>query len=68
VNLLITEVAHFPAARLFDFLFKKSIQKILLTHLPTEWVANEEKLFESARAALPGKDVTIARDGMRVEI
>src|ERR1700736_6146935 len=52
VNLLITEVAHFPAARLFDFLSKKSIQKILLTHLPTEWVANEEKLFESARAAL----------------
>jgi ribonuclease BN (tRNA processing enzyme) len=68
VDLLITEVAHFPATKLFEFLSKKSIYEILLTHLPPEWLGKEEILLSSARAALPGKAVTIASDRMQLEI
>jgi len=68
VDLLITEVAHFPPAKLFQFLSTKSIDRVLLTHLPTEWTGKEQKLLKSAREALPAKAVTIASDKMRLEI
>jgi ribonuclease BN (tRNA processing enzyme) len=68
INLLVTEVAHFPPSSLFEYLAAKSIDKILLTHLPKEWVGREALLLESAREALPGKTVTIACDKMRIEI
>jgi ribonuclease BN (tRNA processing enzyme) len=68
VDLLITEVAHFPPASLFDFLSEKSIDCILLTHLPKEWVGREEVLLEQARIALPGRRILIARDKMRVQV
>jgi ribonuclease BN (tRNA processing enzyme) len=68
VDLLITEVAHFPSTELFQFLSTKSIHKILLTHLPTEWLGKEELLLNNASAALPDIAVTIASDRMRLEI
>ena len=68
VDFLVTEVAHFPATELFQFLSTRSIHEILLTHLPTEWLGREEILLKSARAALPGKTVTIATDRMRLKI
>lgn len=67
VDLLITEVAHFPPAELFRFLSTKSIKKVLLTHLPQEWTGREEILLKNAREALPTKAVTIASDKMRLE-
>ena len=68
VDLLVTEIAHFPSTRLFQFLSTKSVDKVLLTHLPPEWIGNEEILWKNAREALPGKTVTIAKDKMRLEI
>jgi ribonuclease BN (tRNA processing enzyme) len=68
IDLLITEVAHFPPAELFRFLSTKSIDRVVLTHLPKEWTGKEERLLKSAREALPAKRVTIASDKMRLEI
>jgi ribonuclease BN (tRNA processing enzyme) len=68
VDFLVTEVAHFPSTELFQFLSAKPIHKILLTHLPTEWLGKEAKLLENAREVLRGKSVTIANDRMRLEI
>jgi ribonuclease Z len=68
VDLLITEVAHFPPAELFQFLSTKSIDRVLLTHLPKEWTGREGILLKSAREALPSKEVTIASDKMQLEI
>jgi ribonuclease BN (tRNA processing enzyme) len=68
VDFLVTEIAHFPSTELFQFLSTKSVDKVLLTHLPTEWIGNEEILWKSACEALPGKAVTIASDKMRLEI
>ena len=67
-DLLITEVAHFPIAELFRFLSKQLIHKVMLTHLSTEWLGQEEMLLNRAREALPGKTVIIASDRMRLEI
>jgi hypothetical protein len=68
IDLLITEVAHFPPAELFRFLSTKSIDRVVLTHLPKEWTGKEEILLKSAREALSAKRVTIASDKMRLEI
>ena len=68
VDFLVTEIAHFPPTQLFQFLSTKSVDKVLLTHLPPEWIGNEESLWKSAREALPGKEVTIASDRMQLEI
>ena len=68
VDFLVTEVAHFPAAELFEFLAAKSIDNVLLTHLPMEWLGQEEALLKEARKALPGKRVTIASDRMQLAI
>jgi ribonuclease BN (tRNA processing enzyme) len=68
IDLLITEVAHFPPAELFRFLSTKSIDRVVLTHLPKKWTGKEEILLKSAREALPAKRVTIASDRLRLEI
>ena len=68
VDLLITEVAHFPPTELFQFLSTKSIEKVVLTHLPREWTGKEDILLKGARESLPAKAVTIASDQMRLEI
>jgi ribonuclease BN (tRNA processing enzyme) len=68
VDLLITEIAHFPPDSLFEFLGGKSIECILLTHLPKEWVGRERQLLDQASRALPGKRVLVANDRMLVEL
>ena len=68
VDFLIAEIAHFPSTELFQFLSTKSVDKVLLTHLPSEWIGSEEILWKSAREALPGIEVTIASDKTWLEI
>ena len=68
LDLLITEVAHFPPGELFQFLRDKTVRKIVLTHLALELYGNEDALLAEARGALPEANITVATDGMRIAI
>jgi ribonuclease BN (tRNA processing enzyme) len=66
VDLLVSELAHFPASELFRFLHSRKVRKLLLTHLAPELRGNEESIRQEARNALPGTEVLVANDGLRV--
>ncbi|MBV8329218.1 MAG: hypothetical protein JOZ61_01990 [Verrucomicrobia bacterium] len=68
LDLLITEVAHFPPGELFQFLRNKSVHKIVLTHLALELYGNEEALLAEARNALPEANIIVATDGLMISI
>lgn len=68
LDLLITEVAHFPPGELFQFLRDKSVHKIVLTHLALELYGNEEALLAEARNALPEANIIVATDGLMISI
>jgi ribonuclease BN (tRNA processing enzyme) len=68
VDLLVSELAHFPPSELFQFLGSRQIGKLLLTHLAPEERGHEESILEEARNALPGTVVQVANDGMRVAV
>jgi ribonuclease BN (tRNA processing enzyme) len=68
VDLLVSELAHFPPSELFRFLDSRKVGKLLLTHLAPELRGNEESILEEARNALPGTEVMIANDGLRVPV
>jgi len=66
-DLLITEMAHFKPEELFKFLSKKDVKRIILTHIHPDWENKEEKILNLAKKYL-GNKVTIAYDGMKIEI
>jgi ribonuclease BN (tRNA processing enzyme) len=68
LDLLVTEVAHFPPIELFQFLRDKKVRKIVLTHLALELYGNEEALLAEARDALPETQIAVAYDGLRIPI
>jgi ribonuclease BN (tRNA processing enzyme) len=68
VDLLVSELAHFPPIELFQFLQKRKIGKLLLTHLAPELRGSEELILQEARTALPETTVLIANDGLRVRV
>jgi ribonuclease BN (tRNA processing enzyme) len=68
VDLLVCELAHFRPAELFEFLDKRRIGKLVLTHLAPELRGSEELILEEARGALPGTEVLVANDGLRVRV
>jgi ribonuclease BN (tRNA processing enzyme) len=68
LDLLVTEVAHFPSSELFQFLRDKRVRKIVLTHLALELYGNEEALLAEARKALPEAQIAVATDGLRIPI
>jgi len=68
VDLLVSELAHFPPSELFRFLHSHKVGKLLLTHLAPELRGQEESILEEARSALPETEVLIANDGLRVDV
>jgi ribonuclease BN (tRNA processing enzyme) len=68
VDLLVSELAHFPPNELFRFLATRRVQKLLLTHLAPELLGNEASIVQEARKQLPEMVVLIARDGLRVPL
>jgi len=68
VDLLVSELAHFPPIELFQFLQKRKVGKLLLTHLEPELRGSEELILQEARTALPETAVLIANDGLTVRV
>lgn len=65
-DLVVSEVAHFPARDLFRFLGARHVRKLLLTHLAPELLEDEESVIQAAREELPQTLALLARDGLRV--
>ena len=68
VDLLVSELAHFPPGELFRFLGPRSVGKLLLTHLAPELNGNEESIVQEAKIELPEMSVLVANDGMRIPL
>ena len=68
VDLLVCELAHFEPAALFTFLQGRSIKRLLLTHMLTEYIAQREAIAKLASEMLPQTRIEFAEDGRRVEL
>jgi len=68
VDLLVSELAHFPPGELFRFLDTRNVGTLLLTHLAPELRGSEELIAEEARNALPGRKILVAEDRLRVPL
>jgi ribonuclease BN (tRNA processing enzyme) len=68
VDLLVSELAHFPPSELFRFLEPCKVGKLLLTHLASELRGSEESIVREAKNVLPGTAVLVANDGLRVPV
>jgi ribonuclease BN (tRNA processing enzyme) len=68
VDLLVSELAHFPPSELFRFLNPRPVRKILLTHLAPEMYGNEESIVQQARKELPETEILVATDGLSVPL
>jgi ribonuclease BN (tRNA processing enzyme) len=68
VDLLVSELAHFPPSELFRFLANRRVRKLLLTHLARELHGNEESIVREARNELSETVVLLANDGLRVPL
>jgi ribonuclease BN (tRNA processing enzyme) len=66
VDLLVSELAHFPPHELFRFLGKREVGKLLLTHLAPELLDNLESVMQQASEDLPQTVAVLANDGLRV--
>lgn len=62
VNLLVSELAHFAPRDLFAYLRGHSIRTIALTHLTEVLWKRKRTVLQQARAALPGKRISIPKD------
>lgn len=62
-DVLVCELSHFSAEDLFAFLAERRVGKLVLTHLAGDLAGRERELEESAREALGGAPVVVARDG-----
>ena len=67
-DLLVCEMSHFTPKELFTYLQDKPVRRLVLTHLAEEYAAQAEEINELGNGMLPGmRDVTVLRDGARVE-
>ena len=67
-DLLVSEVAHFPARELFRFLGTRELRKLVLTHLAPELLEHKESIIQAAREELPQALTLLAYDGLRVTL
>jgi ribonuclease BN (tRNA processing enzyme) len=68
VNLLVSELAHFPPSELFRFLDHRPVRKLLLTHFAPELYGHEKSIVQEARKEMPETVILIAQDGLRVPL
>ena len=68
IELLISEIAHFKPEELFKFLLKKKVKKIILTHIHPDLDNREDKLVELGNKYLGRNKVSVAYDGLEMEI
>jgi ribonuclease BN (tRNA processing enzyme) len=68
VDLLVSELAHFPPDELFRFLGAREIRKLLLTHLAPELLDKKESVIQEASEKLPHTTTLLASDGLRVSL
>lgn len=68
VDLLVSELAHFPPQELFRFLDGRKVGKLLLTHLAPDLFGSEESIVHEARNVLPETAVLVANDGLTVPL
>jgi ribonuclease BN (tRNA processing enzyme) len=68
VDLLVSELAHFPPSELFRFLGPRRVRKLLLTHLAPELNGHEASIVQEAKIELPETSVLVAKDGMRIPL
>jgi ribonuclease BN (tRNA processing enzyme) len=66
VDLLVSELAHFPPHELFRFLGTREVRKLLLTHLAPELLDRPESVLQEAREDLPQTLAILANDGLRL--
>jgi ribonuclease BN (tRNA processing enzyme) len=66
VDLLVSELGHFPPRELFRFLSGREVRKLLLTHLAPELLDHPESVIQDAREDLPHTLALLANDGLRV--
>ncbi len=67
-DLFVCELAHFPPKELFQYLSNKALPLLLLTHLAPELNSRLPEVLAEARRSLPGTNVLLAQDGMRIEL
>ena len=67
-DLLVSEVAHFPARELFRFLGTRELRKLVLTHVAPELLEHKESIIQAAREELPQALTLLAYDGLRVTL
>jgi ribonuclease BN (tRNA processing enzyme) len=65
VDLLVSELGHFPPRELFRFLSGREVRKLLLTHLAPELLDHQESVLQDARVNLPQTLALLANDGLR---
>lgn len=63
VNLLVCELAHFPAEALFARLQDAQVHRLLLVHLSHECWAARETILRTARKRLPNTQIQIPEEG-----
>ncbi|MDX2226329.1 MAG: MBL fold metallo-hydrolase [Verrucomicrobiae bacterium] len=68
LDLLICELAHFDPEDLFHYLRGRPIRKIVFTHLAEQFYAVHGKLLRTASRHLGAGKVSLARDGMVVNL
>jgi ribonuclease BN (tRNA processing enzyme) len=68
VDLLVSELAHFPPGELFQLLATQKIRTLLLTHFAPELLGKEDSILEEAKGTLPGISVFIAHDGLKLPL
>ena len=67
-DVLVTEFCHFPAEAMLGWLKDQPVRRVFLTHLAPFLFGGVEALEAQAHAALPGMDVHVAREKMRIEL
>jgi ribonuclease BN (tRNA processing enzyme) len=68
VDLLVSELAHFPPSELFRFLDSRQVRKLLLTHLAPELYGKEESIVQEAQKELRETLILVAKDGLRLPL
>jgi ribonuclease BN (tRNA processing enzyme) len=68
VNLLVSELAHFPPSELFRFLDHRPVRKLLLTHFGPELYGHEGSIVQEARKEMTETVILIAQDGLRLPL
>jgi ribonuclease BN (tRNA processing enzyme) len=66
VDLLVSELAHFPPRELFRFLRARKVRKLLLTHFAPELLEHQASVITDASKDLPETLTLLANDRLRV--